>query len=101
EFLCGLVQHAHSATRVALLRANDRANVVAELLVLGKTGGRPRQNPVRHVGLAAQQREVRVVLGGASRALSRETVAVGDLAALHSRAGEAQARVPPDRGPVS
>ena len=97
EFLRHLVEHAHAAARVALLRANDRANVVAELLVFGETRRRTAQDPVGDVRLTAEEREVRVILGSAGRALAREPVAVGDLAPLHSRAREAEARVAPHR----
>ena len=40
---------------------------------------------------------MRVIFRRAGRTLPREPVAVGDLAPLHPRSGEAEAGVPPDR----
>src|SRR5437867_977148 len=95
-FLGGLVEHAHPAARVALLGAYDRADVVAELLVFGEARRRSCEDPIRHVGFTTEQCEMGVILRGAGRALPREAITVGDLAALHSRACEAKAGVPPD-----
>src|SRR5205823_10680480 len=97
ELLRGLIQHAHSSARIAFLRADDRPHVVPELLVLGETLRRAREDAVRHVGLAAQQRQVRMIFCGTGRALASEPVTVGDLASLHPCAREAEARVSPDR----
>src|SRR2546423_417713 len=99
-FLRGLVEHAHAAARIALLRAHDRANVVAELLVLRETGRSAREDAIGHVGLTAEEREVGVILRGAGRALTREAVAIGDLTSLHARPREAETRVPPHRRAV-
>src|SRR5207247_8642951 len=87
----------HAATRIALLRADDRAHVVAELLVLRITGRGAREDPVGDVRLAPQEREVRVIFRRAGPTLPREPVAVGDLAPLHPSSAQAEAGVPPDR----
>jgi len=99
-FLRGFVQHAHSAPRIALLRAHDRANVVAKLLVFGEARRGPAEDPVGDVRLTAQKRQVRVIFRGAGRALPREAVAIGDLATLHPSSREAEAGVPPYRRAV-
>src|SRR2546428_11043552 len=85
-FLRGLVEHAHPTAWIALFGAHDRANVVAELLVLGEADRRSREDAVGDVGLTPQQRKVGVVFRRAGRALPRKTVAVGYLAAIHPRA---------------
>ena len=92
-----LVEHADPATRVALLRADDRAHVVAELLVLRIAGRGAREDPVGNIRLTPQECEVSVVFRRAGGTLPREPVAVCDLAPLHPGSGEAEARVAPDR----
>ena len=96
-FFRGLVEHAHAASRIAFLGAHDGANVVAKLLVLWEPDGRSREDAVGHVGLASEEREVRVILRRAGRALASETVTVGDLSAFHPGAREAEAGVAPHR----
>src|SRR5438876_6323057 len=96
-FLRGLVEHAHATARITFLGSHDRANVVSKLLVLGEACRGAGEDAIGDVGLTAEEREVRVILCGAGRALPSEAVAVRDLAALHARPGEAETRVPPHR----
>src|SRR5687767_9571113 len=95
-----LVEHPHAPARIAAMRRDDPAHDVAELLVRRQSLRGALEDPLRDLGLAAKEREVREVLGRAGRALPREAVALRELAALHLRAREAEERVAPDRRAV-
>src|SRR6185369_5942484 len=84
----------------ALLGLHERADEVAELLVLGHPLAGARQDDVGDLGLATQQCDVSVVLRRTGRALAREALALGELATLEPRARETKERVPPERRAV-
>src|SRR5438046_2632088 len=95
-----VVEHADRGPGIAALTADDRAHEVAELLVLGKALGGTAEDELGDLRLTAQERDVPVILGRAGRALTRESLAFAQLAALELRAREAQERVAPDRRAV-
>ena len=100
EFARGLVEHADRGLRIATLRAYERADEVAELLVLREPLRNATQDELGDLGLTSQERDVSVVLGRAGRALAREPLALAQLTALELRAREAEKRVAPDRRTV-
>src|SRR5205814_1745520 len=100
EFLGDLVEQPDRATWIASTALHDRAHEIAELLVGGVALRRAGEDPLRDLGLTAEERDVRDVLGRARRALPAEPVPRRDLSALHPRACQAEEGVAPDRRAV-